>query len=259
MIRKMKPISIQLYTVRELTKDGNHAAVLKEIADIGYKGVEGHGFGLTNKEYLTLLNDLGLQLSSSWLPLPTQDTLNEFLDSAAELGIKHVIGGFWIPDFETVEAIEETAKKLNHVLPQIKAAGVTFSLHNHWFEYELLDGKYRIEHLLERVPGLTFELDIYWCTNFAANNAVDIVRKFRDISPMLHVKDGPQIKDQPMTAVGSGTMDIQATVQAANPAVLDWLVVELDECATDMMTAVAESYRYLVRTGLGKGNQPVEA
>lgn len=255
----MKPISIQLHTVRELTKDGNHVDVLRQIADIGYKAVEGHGFGLSNKEYVSLLDDLGLQLSSSWLPLPTAETLPEFLDNAHELGIKHVIGGFWIPEFESVEAISHTADRLNAVLPAIKSAGIVFSLHNHWIEFEMLEGKYRIDHLLERVPGLNLEIDIYWCTNFAANRSEEVVKKYRDITPMLHVKDGSQVRDDPMTAVGSGTLDIPATLHAANPDLLDWLVVELDACATDMMTAVSDSYRYLVGHGLALGNRPVEA
>jgi hypothetical protein len=33
------------------------------------------------------------------------------------------------------------------------------------------------------------------------------------------------------------------------------MVVELDECATDMMTAVEHSYRYLTSKGLARGNQ----
>jgi hypothetical protein len=35
--------------------------------------------------------------------------------------------------------------------------------------------------------------------------------------------------------------------------VLQWLVVELDSCGTDMMTAVKASAAYLIKTGLGKG------
>jgi hypothetical protein len=54
-------------------------------------------------------------------------------------------------------------------------------------------------------------------------------------------------------AVGKGRMPIERVVKAANPAVLRWLVVELDECGTDMTRAVRESCRYLMKTGLGQG------
>jgi hypothetical protein len=44
-------------------------------------------------------------------------------------------------------------------------------------------------------------------------------------------------------------------VKAADPKVLQWLVVELDACATDMMRAVEDSYKYLTEAGLAEGNK----
>jgi hypothetical protein len=71
----------------------------------------------------------------------------------------------------------------------------------------------------------------------------------------LHIKDGPLVRDAPMVAVGSGKMDIPSVVAAADPAVLRWLIVELDTCATDMLEAVGKSYGYLVSKGLAKGRK----
>jgi len=48
-----------------------------------------------------------------------------------------------------------------------------------------------------------------------------------------------------MVAVGQGKMNIPAVIKAADPEVLEWLIVELDACDTDMTTAVRESYEYL--------------
>jgi hypothetical protein len=45
-----------------------------------------------------------------------------------------------------------------------------------------------------------------------------------------------------MTAVGSGRMPV-ADILAASPA--EWHVVELDRCATDMLTAVGDSLAWL--------------
>ena len=36
--------------------------------------------------------------------------------------------------------------------------------------------------------------------------------------------------------------------------IFEWAVVELDYCDTDMMTALARSYRYLIRENLARGN-----
>ena len=40
-------------------------------------------------------------------------------------------------------------------------------------------------------------------------------------------------------------------------AFLRWNVVELDSCDTDMLTAVRDSYQYLVGKGLARGNRAV--
>jgi sugar phosphate isomerase/epimerase len=73
--------------------------------------------------------------------------------------------------------------------------------------------------------------------------------------PILHIKDGMLEKDGPMTAVGSGKLDMPAIIGAADPTVLEWLVVELDRCATDMMEAVRQSYAYLTAQGLATGTK----
>jgi sugar phosphate isomerase/epimerase len=98
-----------------------------------------------------------------------------------------------------------------------------------------------------------FEIDTYWASNFEACDPPEQVAKFKARTPYLHIKDGNLEKGQPMLAVGSGKMDFPAVIAAADPNVLRWLVVELDSCATDMLTAVADSYRYLVGNGLATG------
>jgi len=71
---------------------------------------------------------------------------------------------------------------------------------------------------------------------------------------LLHLKDGPGNKEEPMTAVGGGIMDWPAVIGAAADTT-EWVIVELDSCATDMTEAVAESYRYLTENGLATGNK----
>jgi len=36
---------------------------------------------------------------------------------------------------------------------------------------------------------------------------------------------------------------------------IEWLIVEMDHCAADMMEAVAKSCRYLVGKGLARGKK----
>ena len=56
-----------------------------------------------------------------------------------------------------------------------------------------------------------------------------------------------------MVAVGDGAMDFPSILEAAAGNV-DWAIVELDRCATDMLEAVAKSHSYLA--GLLQGKAP---
>ena len=53
-----------------------------------------------------------------------------------------------------------------------------------------------------------------------------------------------------MTAVGDGVVNFSVIVKAGHPYT-EWLIVELDRCATDMAVAVKQSLDYLVANELG--------
>ena len=84
--------------------------------------------------------------------------------------------------------------------------------------------------------------------------SVSRVDKLRASRRILHIKDGPLEKDKAMVAVGDGIMNIPEVISAADPNVLEWLIVELDTCDTDMLAAVAKSYRYLTENELAEGS-----
>ena len=97
---------------------------------------------------------------------------------------------------------------------------------------------------------MLLEVDTYWAAVGGQDpDAVPaLLRRLGDRVRYLHVKDGPVTKDDPMTAVGTGRMPI-AEILAAAPAA-EWHVVELDRCATDMLTAVRMSVEWLTARGL---------
>ncbi len=250
----MKPLGIQLYTLRDAMQDGNHLAVLQELSDIGYKGVEGHGFGMSPREFRKVVEDMGMKVTSYFGANQTPETVSQFIDDAHELGVVDTVNGYGTAEYKTVDAIKSTAEKVNAVASTIKAAGLSYCMHNHFWEFEIVDGRLAIEWLLDDCPDVSLELDLYWCTNFGANMAKDMAEKFKDRIKLVHVKDGPMVKDEPMTAAGAGKVDLADAIPASDP---NWLILEMDFCATDMMQAVRESYQYLVGNGLAAGNKPV--
>lgn len=246
----MTPISIQLYTVREYVPSEGMDAVLERIARIGYDGVEPGDVGADPSAYRRKLANLGLRASSWFGPHPEPSNVNQMIETAKALEVENVVTGYWIPDWETPEAMAKMANELNAAIPAFSAAGLNLCMHNHWFEFDPLDGRPAILKLMEMCPGLKLEVDIYWASGFGANDVASFVRGHKADIPLLHVKDGPLVKGEPHTALGKGKMDIPPILAAADPSVLRWLVVELDECGTDMWTAVEESYMYLVGSGV---------
>jgi sugar phosphate isomerase/epimerase len=249
----MKPISIQLYSLREKSKE-NFPGVIKAVAAMGYAGVEPAGFyGLEPKEFRRLVEAEGMVISSSHGPWASPENLSEVIDTAGALGIDLVSSGFGAEQFANADAIQKTADMVNGMEAKLRAAGLTLFLHNHWWEFEKLGGELKYDLFARLAPAVSFEIDTYWAANFGANDPVEIVKKFARRAPLLHIKDGPLVKDKPMVALGKGKMPIRKVVSAANPDVLRWLVVELDSCATDMEEAVSQSCAWLTGSGLAKG------
>ena len=93
-------------------------------------------------------------------------------------------------------------------------------------------------------PAVILEVDTYWAA-VGGQDVPALLRRLGDRVRYLHVKDGPigTREGDMMVAVGSGRMPV-ADILAACPSA-EWHVVELDRCATDMLTAVGDSLAWL--------------
>lgn len=249
----MTPISVQLYSLREASEQ-DFDAVLEELARIGYAGVEPFNlFGKTSREFREQVEALGMQVSSSHTPWANRSPISEVVDALGELGLSRAIGGFMPDDFKDLDAVRRTADVCQGLIDELAPQGIELAIHNHWWEFELMDGRPALHHLEEMVPDLRYELDSYWAANFGACDPAAELSRIAQKAPLLHIKDGPLEQKQPMVAAGQGKVDVPAVIAAADPGTVEWLVVELDACATDMMTAIRESYEYLTGNGLAAG------
>jgi sugar phosphate isomerase/epimerase len=246
-------IGVQLYSVREEMKK-DFAGTVRKIADMGYAGVETAGFpGSTPQAAAQLFRDLGLKAFSGHLPLPVGDRQKEAIETAQIIGAEWVVSGFGPNDFKTADLIKATCDKFNQAAANAAAAGLKFALHNHWWEFESLDGRPVYKTMLQHLqPNVHFQIDAYWVQTAGLDPAA-VVAELGGRVRLLHAKDGPCQKGVPMTALGEGKVNFDAVAKAGT--YLDWMVVELDACATDMMEAVAKSYRFLTGRKLAKGRK----
>lgn len=249
------PIAVQLYSVRAQINERGLPALLKTIADIGYAGVEFAGYqGLKPVELRKRLDDLGLRAASTHGPLPTPDNLREIVSDARALGFTtHVCGPGFGNKVASRDEVLRAAAALQAGAEMLRREGLALAAHNHEYEFDrAFDGQTPHEILRENAPDLRFELDTYW-TAVGGHDPAMVLRKLGPRAPLLHIKDGPKTRGAAMTAVGQGAMDWAPVFTAADADALQWAIVELDACDTDMVTAIAESYRYLTANGYATG------
>ncbi len=252
----MKPISIQMYSLREEVKKTDAKTVMKKVADIGFKAIEPAGFyEMTPAEYKKLAASFGLEILSSHSPWLNGENTNEVVETMKVLGLDIAAAGYGPDDFKDMDAIKKTADTINKLTDKMEKAGLKLFLHNHAWEFERLDGKIKHHYIAEMCPRVLFEIDTYWATNFGMENPAKELEYFGERAILLHIKDGCFEKGHPNLAVGKGRMNFPEVVKAANQKSVRALVVEFDSCATDMFEAVQESYNYLTKNKFAVGNK----
>ena len=84
----MKPISVQLYSLRERSEE-NFDQVLEDLADVGYSGVEPFSlFGKEPEAFKRQVEDLGMRVSSSHYPWANRFDVSEVIDVVKGLGFE---------------------------------------------------------------------------------------------------------------------------------------------------------------------------
>jgi sugar phosphate isomerase/epimerase len=248
------PIALQLYTLREAMAD-DFEGVVRKVADIGYVGVEPAGFpGTTVEAGAKLFKDLGLEVTSAHLPLPVGESKQESVETALALGIGRMVAGRGPKEFDTMDKVKESCDLFNEAAEAAAENGMTFGIHNHYWEFFQVDGQYVYQVIKERVkPEVFFQIDAYWVQTAGPDPAA-VLKELGPRAPLVHVKDGPCVKEEPMQALGEGVTDFKSLVEAGSENT-EWWIVELDRCATDMMEAVIKSYNYMMEEGFARGNK----
>jgi sugar phosphate isomerase/epimerase len=250
------PLAVQLYSLRDAAAD-DMPGVLEQVARAGFLGVEYaslHDHAPADVRHWA--SDLGLEGVGIHRRLPPGAEGARVLDEAAELGVDTVIVPWVEPArFASDATIATLADELSDAVALAASRGVRLGYHNHEFEPAArgAGGVTGLERLFELAgPDLLAEVDIYWAT-VGGEDPAGLIGRLGSQVRLLHVKDGPadaSDRDAPQVAVGSGRVDIAGSI-AAGTAV-EWHVVELDRCATDMLEALRSSIRFLVDNGLSR-------
>lgn len=255
-LSQKKKMSVQLYTIRDhIAKDFKGA--IKKLSELGFENVETAFWpkGISLNQAAAVLNENNLKVSSCHIELPIGEYQKTFLETAKVFNCKNMIWHGWPEDklYSSIEGTRELAKIYNNANKFAKANGLSFGLHNHWWEFRnKVDGKFVYEVLLEELDkDIFFEIDIYW-VKVAGHQPDKIIKQFGDRVKLMHIKDGPAEFNQnlisdnpdPMTPLGKGTQNLPAIFESA-PAGCEWFVLEMDTSAIDVYDALKQSIEYM--------------
>ena len=266
----MLPIAIQLYTLRDDCAV-DFKGTLKKVKEMGYDGVEFAGLnGLTPAEVKAACAELGLTPISahvSYYEMVTDP--RGVLGAYAEIGCRYVviphIGVEFLAGGEKFPEMIENTTMLGEIAREL---GMTLLYHNHDFEFEKVDGKYKLEHLYDAVPAdlLQTELDVCW-VRVGGEDPASYIRKYAGRAPVVHLKDYAGGKSEHMyeligiqpdekateekpfefRPVGFGVQDVPGIIAAATEGGALWFVVEQDQSSMGLtpLQCAEKSVNYL--------------
>lgn len=250
------PAGLQIYSVRDqLAKDLD--GTLAKVRAAGYTVVEAAGYyGRTATEFRKSMDQAGLRCVSTHHSLEMlRPQLDQLIEYGHTLGLEYMVcssagGVHRDPSAKgeelTLDDWRYVAGEYNRIGEKVKAAGMTFGVHNHTPEFAQENGVLVYDELLRLTdPKLvSFEMDCGW-VYASGHSPVDYLSKAPERFPLLHVKDmvrGADGKNQ-LPVMGRGKMDYHAILRAAKG--LKYYFIEQEEYQMEPFEELREDAEYM--------------
>ncbi len=250
-------LAAQLYTVRQFTQTApDFAASMKKVRAMGYRAVQISAIGpIPPSEVKAILDGEGLVVCNThiggdrlWGDLPSVIAEHQLWQC------RHVAIGSMPKSYRDAgeDGFHRFAVEASEVGRKLYEAGLTFSYHNHSFEFERYGGKTGLDIIYEESDPryLQAEIDTYWVQH-GGGDPTAWVRQVAGRMPVVHLKDMVILNGaQTMAEVGEGNLNWPAILQACREAGVQWYAVEQDVCQRDPFESLAMSYHNLQAMGL---------
>ena len=245
------PVALQMYTVRR-EADLDFVGTLREVARIGYAGVELAGLPITVEDLKLELGNLGLQVPSMHFAYDNLvNDLDRTVDTALRIGMRYVACP-WLPEaMHNEDGFRKAAEELSRVGEECAQHGLELCYHNHAFEFQRFDGECGYDILMgaSNPRFLKAQIDTYW-VRYGGADPADYIRRYTGRCPMVHLKDMADDADRSFAEVGSGVMDFDVIFDAATAAGTAWYVVEQDICKGSALDSARISFENLKLMGM---------
>jgi sugar phosphate isomerase/epimerase len=241
-------VALQLYTVREETAK-DFKETIKNVAKIGYKGVEFAGYGgFSTEEMINILQENNISAVGSHVGFGAlKDQFDETVGYMKKLGAEYItipgLGGEMIKDYDTTV---NTAYAMNELALKVKKAGLSLSYHNHSHEFLTKFNDISIEEIfIKYAPDLHFELDSGWSAAAGIDNR-QFINKLGKRLDLVHIKDVN--KDKTPVEIFTGTVDVKAVFEEADKLGVKWAIVEQDSMkAYPVFESIKVSYNNIIK------------
>ncbi len=253
-------IGAQLYTVYEHTQtlEGFDSA-LKKVSDMGYRAVQVSGTCAYDADWLKDAlerHDLKCVLTHVD-PRKILEETEQVVKDHKVFGCSHIgIGGMPGAMRGSVEGYEAFRKTFLPAALKMRDMGAKLLYHNHWFEFDKLEGKDVIQRILEDFPedSIDFTLDVGWAA-YAEADVCELIDTLSGRLSRIHLKD---YADKPadgsietpayLRPIYEGKLDYDAYIPALEKAGCEYALVEQDWCYTeDPFDCLMRSYENVIR------------
>ena len=276
-------LGIQLYSVRKWMAE-NPIDTLNKVVGVGYKHIEaanhnaaedfGLGFGVTVEETKAILEDSNSSILGAHILPVSLESIPKIAAFYQAIMAKYITVA--IDFFEDADEVKRKSEIYNEAGKICSEYGLQFIYHNHFHEFQIMDGKTVLDWILEYTDPkfVGVELDTYWCMR-SGNDPVETMEKLGHRVKLVHQKDMPKgfenevnmlevavekhlpitmdnflpmIKEKSFTEIGEGIMDIQKIIDTAKKfTASEFLILEQDYSELDEIDSIRVSYNNLAR------------
>src|SRR3954454_3351385 len=203
--------ALQLWTIRDaMAADADRA--LGRVRAAGFSAVELAPMppGLAPERLAESLTRHGLAVVSIHGDLPTTPNIEPWAELAGACRCSKIIWHGWPrdPRFDSLDGLRDLVSACNEAGAIARDRGLELGMHNHWWEFEPVEGERPIRLLHESLdPDIFWQLDVYWARTAGADPA-HVLSELGERVGSLHWKDGPAVHGELMVALGRGTVDV---------------------------------------------------
>lgn len=216
--------AIQLYTLRHA--EDPLPAVLDRVGETAFDGVEFAGLGESSAEDVAdALDRNDLEACSHHVGVDRLEAeFDAVLEEADTLGYEDIVIPWLDPEhFESVEAVEATAERLEGLAADLAEEGYRLHYHNHNQEFQETEDGVAYHLLADATERVRFQVDAGWAMA-GGLDPVDVIEQYADRITLVHLKD-IHAADAASAELGEGDLDLDA----ARGIDAEWLIYEHDQ------------------------------